>query len=142
MKNIQDVTARWLSGMGVSQETVPSIVARVEAALRGMLDDQQGRWLLEGDGHAELALTGVYDGQLTSVVLDRVRIDDQGIHWIVDYKTSAHEGGSLQDFLHAEVDRYTPQLKKYAQLYRNYANAEVRCALYFPLLQEFVEVSL
>ncbi|MDH4125412.1 MAG: PD-(D/E)XK nuclease family protein [Gammaproteobacteria bacterium] len=91
---------------------------------------------------AELALTGVYEGELISVVLDRVRIDEQDRHWIVDYKTSSHEGGKLESFLEAEVERYRPQLKKYRQLYLDYAHTEARCALYFPLLQQFVEVPL
>ena len=142
MKNIRSITTRWLREMGIGNESMPPVVARVEAALNGVLADNRGRWLLAGDGHAELPLTGMVDGQITSVVLDRVRIDDEGTHWIVDYKTSSHEGGDLQGFLRAEVDRYTPQLRKYIDLYRNYSNADVRCALYFPLLQEFVEVPL
>jgi ATP-dependent exoDNAse (exonuclease V) beta subunit len=97
---------------------------------------------LQGDGYAELALTGTAGGKLESVILDRVRIDEDGVHWIVDYKTSSHEGGGLDAFLQAETDRYRPQLEKYAEVYRNYSNAEVRCALYFPLLQEFVAVDV
>jgi ATP-dependent exoDNAse (exonuclease V) beta subunit len=142
MENMRIITARWLRGMGIGLESLPPIIERVEAALNAVLDDKQGRWLLAGTGHAELPLTGVYDGQITSVVLDRVRIDEQGTHWIIDYKTSSHEGGDLRGFLRAEVDRYKPQLHKYVDLYRNFSNAEVRCALYFPLLQEFVEVPL
>jgi ATP-dependent exoDNAse (exonuclease V) beta subunit len=142
MEDIRVITTRWLRGMGIGTESSPPILARVEAALNGVLDDKRGRWLLAGNGHAELPLTGVYDGEVTSVVLDRVRIDEQGTHWIIDYKTSSHEGGDLKSFLRAEVDRYRPQLHKYVDLYRNFSNAEVRCALYFPLLQEFVEVPL
>ena len=111
-------------------------------ALRATINDERGRWLIDGPGEAELALSGVYDGEVTSVILDRIRIDEQGVHWVVDYKTSTHEGGNLQSFLDAEVTRYTPQLQKYQQLYRAYSNADVRCALYFPLLQEFVPVPL
>lgn len=142
MESMRIISTRWLRGMGIGIESVPPIIERVEAALNGVLDDKHGRWLLAGNGHAELPLTGVYDGQITSVVLDRVRIDEQGTHWIIDYKTSSHEGGDLRGFLRAEVDRYRPQLHKYVDLYRNFSNAEVRCALYFPLLQEFVEVPL
>ena len=142
MINSRIITSHWLRGMGIRKASMPVIVDRVEAALNGMLDDKQGRWLLAGDGHSELPLTGVYDGQVTSIVLDRVRIDEQGTHWVIDYKTSSHEGGDLQSFLRSEVARYTPQLQKYITLYRNYSKADVRCALYFPLLQEFVEVSL
>ena len=106
----------------------------------GIRGDQRGRWILEGEGHAELALTGQIDGNIESVVLDRVRIDENGDHWIIDYKTSSHEGGNLKGFLQAEVDRYTPQIQKYAEIYEAFAGTQPRCALYFPLLREFVEV--
>ena len=69
-----------------------------------------------------------------------MRVDDNGVHWIVDYKTSTHEGGNLPGFLDAEVTRYRPQLRKYAAVYGAWAGVEPRCALYFPLLGEFVEV--
>ena len=97
---------------------------------------------MTGEGYAEFSLSGVTQGRVESVVIDRVRVDEHGTHWIVDYKTSSHEGGSLEAFLDAETERYRPQLKKYAALYRDYSGAEVRCALYFPLLQEFVIVDL
>ena len=74
------------------------------------------------------------------MILDRVRIDDDGTHWIVDYKTSTHEGGNLEGFLAAEADRYRPQLEKYAALYNEFAGTKARRALYFPLLQTFLEV--
>ena len=107
-----------------------------------MAADERGRWLLHGDGHAELALSGIVDGRLESVVLDRVRVDEHDVHWIVDFKTSSHEGGGLSEFLQAETERYRQQLEMYVELYRTYSDADVRCALYFPLLREFVEVDL
>lgn len=116
------------------------IVERVEAAVSGMLDDERGRWILDGDGHAELGLSGEYEGEISSVVLDRVRIDDDGTHWIIDYKTSSHEGGNLQGFLQSEAERYRPQLARYASIYGAWAKQDVKCALYFPLLRSFVEV--
>ena len=134
------VTGRWLREMGIGDKQQAGIADRVQSALDGIRGDEKGRWILEGDGYAELALTGQHDGAIESVILDRVRIDVDGTHWIIDYKTSTHEGGNLQGFLSAEVDRYTPQLKKYAALYGEYANKQPRCALYFPLLREFVEI--
>ncbi len=139
---IRDTGSRWLREMGVADEASEAILRRAATALHSMAEDEKGRWLIDGEGHAELSLSGVVNGQLESVILDRVRIDDDDVHWIVDYKTSSHEGGDLQGFLSAETDRYRPQLAKYAEIYRNYSNADVRCALYFPLLQEFVEVKL
>jgi len=130
---------RTLESYGVTKIYSPEDGARL--GLQGMINDERGRWLIEGEGYAELALTGVIDGRIESVVLDRVRIDEDQTHWIVDYKTSSHEGGDLQSFLNAESDRYRSQLSKYAALYQNYSGANVRCALYFPLLQKFVEVA-
>ncbi|MDH3266831.1 MAG: PD-(D/E)XK nuclease family protein, partial [Gammaproteobacteria bacterium] len=138
---IPSASQRWLREMGLSDAQIEPIVARVHAALQGIIADARGQWLLAGEGFAELALSGVVQGKVESIVLDRVRID-AGIHWIVDYKTSSHEGGDLKSFLAAESDRYRPQLTKYEEVYRNYASADVRCALYFPLLQEFVELSV
>ena len=142
LDTIRLASERWLREMGVGSGSIPTIIDRVDEALRRLLEDERGQWLLHGEGHAEFALSGVVQERVESVVLDRVRIDNDGTHWIVDYKTSTHEGGRLEAFLQAESDRYRPQLRKYSEMYRNYSGAEVRCALYFPLLQEFVEVTL
>ncbi|MDH3620877.1 MAG: UvrD-helicase domain-containing protein [Gammaproteobacteria bacterium] len=138
--SMRSVTLRWLRELGMTAGTATDVAERVELAVARTAGDERGRWLLTGDGHAELALSGLYEGEIESIVVDRVRIDDNGDHWIVDYKTSTHEGGNLPGFIDAEVTRYTPQLQKYAAIYRAYTGTEPRCALYFPLLQEFVEV--
>lgn len=140
LNRVRPVSRRWLAELGARDADVESVCDRVESALSGVLRDRQGRWLLSGPGEAELALTGRFEGSLQSVVIDRVRVDDDGTHWIVDYKTSSHEGGNLDVFLHAEADRYRPQLRKYAALYRACRDVPVRTALYFPLLQSFLEV--
>ncbi|NIO14087.1 MAG: hypothetical protein GTO31_09450, partial [Xanthomonadales bacterium] len=90
---LRPVTERWLREAGIAATARPVIRDRVESALAGILADTRGRWLLDSDGHAELGLTGLCKGRLESVVLDRVVIDPDGTHWIVDYKTSSHEGG-------------------------------------------------
>jgi hypothetical protein len=141
IENLRPVTRRWVSESGIDPGHSGAVVQRVERILTGVVDDYRGRWLLDGDGYAELALSGVVDGRVQSVQIDRVRIEDE-IHWIVDYKTGRHEGGRAEEFLEAEADRYRGQLRKYATIYRNYRDAEIRCALYFPLLQAFVEVDV
>jgi len=140
---LRETTDRWLRELGVAPgATMERIRARVNAALKGVRADPRGRWLLSGDGHAELALSGVVRGVVESGIMDRTRVDDDGTHWIIDYKTSTHEGGNLEEFLAAEAERYREQLLRYSTLYRAYAGVDARCALYFPLLQKFVEVEL
>ncbi len=133
---------RWAADLGVPSPDVDAVCARAQAAVAQVVSDARGRWLLTGEGHAELPVTGLWNGRIESIVIDRVRIDDDGTHWIVDYKTSTHEGGDLAGFLAREQARYRPQLAKYAAIYGELTGAPVRAALYFPLLQAFVEVVL
>ena len=139
LEALRPVTERWLQELGAGAESLATIWERVRASLAGVLDDARGQWLIDGPGEAELALNGVIDGRDESIIIDRIRIDGD-THWIVDYKTSSHEGGDLDGFLAAEVERYSAQLDKYARVYAAFRNVEVRCALYFPLLGRFVEV--
>ena len=139
----EEATARrWASDLGVADEDLDEVWERCSQAVEGTLNDARGRWLLSGGGHAELAVTGIVKGRAESVIIDRVRIDDDGIHWVVDYKTSTHEGGDLSGFLRQESDRYRPQLRRYAEIYAALSGAEVKTALYFPLLGEFCEVAI
>lgn len=138
----RSVNERWSERLGVPADEIGDICDRVDTALRGILSDPKGRWSLYGEGHAELAVTGLWHGNIESVIIDRVRIDEDGVHWIIDYKTSSHEGGDVEGFLDQESERYRAQLEKYAWLYRSLTDAPVRVALYFPLLQRFREVSL
>ncbi|NQV86621.1 MAG: PD-(D/E)XK nuclease family protein [Woeseiaceae bacterium] len=142
IRYLHEITSRWLREAGISGEAALPIIDRVEHAVRSMLEDDKGRWILSGEGYAELALTGASEGELVSVILDRVRIDADGTHWIVDYKTSSHEGGNLAGFLQVEADRYAPQLARYASIYSDWCEQKVKCALYFPLLKSFVEVAV
>ena len=92
---------------------------------------------------SELALSGVVDDQIIGGVIDRTFIDASGTRWIVDFKTSTHEGGGLEQFLDEEVARYRPQMTRYRQLMRLYRPDEpIRAALYFPLLRQWREVAV
>lgn len=132
---------RWARTMGVSTGDMELVINRVRESIAAVLADDRGRWLLSGDGYAELRVSGVHAGQVVRVVIDRVRIED-GVHWLVDYKTSSHEGGNLQGFIDQEVERYKPQLRLYRDIYGGMTGALLRTALYFPLLQQFVEVDV
>jgi ATP-dependent helicase/nuclease subunit A len=135
-----------LAELGVPAERCRDASQRVGDAIQRTLRDARGRWLLGMDrdidaAHSELEVSGVVEGRLVSVVMDRTFIDRQGTRWIVDFKTSSHEGGGLEQFLQEEVARYRAQLTLYARLMRAMEPARpVRTALYFPLLQQWREV--
>ena len=133
------LSRRWLAEHGFRDAVERSVLSRVEEAISAVLDDDRGTWMLTGEGHTELALTGVVGGTIQTGIIDRVRIDADE-HWIIDYKTSTHEGGDLPRFLSEERRRYSAQLQVYAALYEAWSGIRPRCALYFPLLQSFVEL--
>ena len=131
-----------LAELGVPYERRAAAAAKVLEAVRRTLGDERGRWLLS-DSHrvaqSELALTGVVDGGLVSIVIDRTFVDAAGLRWIVDYKTSSHEGAGLDRFLDNERERYRGQLERYAQLVRALGDEPIRLGLYFPLLSAWRE---
>jgi ATP-dependent exoDNAse (exonuclease V) beta subunit len=136
---------RWrdeLAELGVPPALRPAAVERVAAAVERTLANERGRWLLERgrrSSMSEFALTGMVGGELVRAVIDRSFVDEAGIRWIVDYKTSSHEGAGLESFLDNEQERYRPQLEKYASLMQRLGPEPVRLGLYFPLLDAWRE---
>ena len=126
-----------LAGLGTREQELPDALARVEEALAAVVADARGRWLLD-PGHAgarsEFAVTGIDDGVLVNVVIDRSFVDEQGVRWIVDYKAGRHEGGDVDAFLDREQQRYRQQLERYARLISAMDARPIRLGLYFPAL--------
>ncbi len=132
---------RILQYHGVPAVDSVSLSADVLLALRNTLMDERGRWMLEAheDAASELPLSLLEEGRTRSLILDRSFVDD-GTRWIIDYKTSRHEGGDLERFLDEEERRYSPQLERYRQAIQERENRPIRTALYFPWHSAFREV--
>ena len=131
-----------LAELGVPDDRRRAAALRVLDALERTVADARGRWLLEAphrDAQSELAMTGRVGRDVVSIVIDRTFVDDTGVRWIVDYKTSAHEGAGLETFLDNERERYRPQLERYAGLMRALGGEPIRLGLYFPLLSAWRE---
>ena len=123
--------------LGVEEAEIAPASVRVVAALRSALEDPHGRFVLgaHDDARSELTLTLRSGDALEHIRLDRTFVAD-GERWIVDFKTSRHEGGERAAFLDSEVERYRPQLDRYAAALAAIEGRRVRVALYFPLLKE------
>ncbi|HVY80064.1 MAG TPA: UvrD-helicase domain-containing protein [Steroidobacteraceae bacterium] len=128
---------------GVPERDLEAATHTVQEALIRTLNDERGRWIFSRehrDARSELALTGVADGQLLNIIIDRTFVDASGTRWVIDFKTSRHEGGNLEAFLDEELARYRPQLERNIALARALGSEPVRAALYFPLLRELREL--
>ncbi len=130
---------RQLAARGVAQNELERSVERVAAALANAIEDERGRWLLaarEG-ARSEQRLAALIDGRPVHLVVDRVFTDEAGRLWIVDYKTSSHEGAGREAFLERERERYAAQLERYAQALGGAGNTAL--GLYFPLVSGWRE---
>ncbi|MGH8129953.1 MAG: UvrD-helicase domain-containing protein, partial [Steroidobacteraceae bacterium] len=108
---------RRLRELGIDDAHVPEALARIDRAMRRVTQSALAARLLDpgaAEGRSELALTAVVDGVVQSLRIDRTFVDGEGVRWIVDWKTSVHEGGDRESFLENELARYTPQLRRYA----------------------------
>jgi ATP-dependent exoDNAse (exonuclease V) beta subunit len=133
-----------LEALGIEGAAAQAGAERALQALRATLADERGRWLFDAghrEAHSELALSGVRAGHIVNAVIDRTFVAD-GTRWVVDFKTSPHEGGDLPAFLDAEALRYEAQLRRYAHLARGLGPEPVRAGLYFPLLAAWREVAV
>jgi ATP-dependent exoDNAse (exonuclease V) beta subunit len=130
--------ARELTLLGVETAERAGAAQRVVAALSRSLSDRHGRFLLgpHEEARSELRLTVRAGAALEHIRLDRTFVAE-GKRWIVDFKTSQHEGGGQNGFLDSEIARYAPHGSSATPLPSRQARSRpVQLALYFPLLGE------
>jgi ATP-dependent exoDNAse (exonuclease V) beta subunit len=133
---------RWLELRGVPPERSEQASRRVISALIAVQEDPRGRWILRSgyrDEFREYALSGIWNGEIVRVVFDRSFIDERGVRWVIDYKTSQHMGGGVEEFLEREVERYRATMHRYAAFAQRLGAEPVRLGLYFPLMRAWRE---
>jgi len=137
-----------LASQGVQAEKADAIIKRASRAMDNCLASEQGKWILGNheDARCEYRITAVLGqqseatGQPRSFVLDRTFVEN-GIRWIIDYKTSSHSGGDLEGFLESETKRYREQLQRYKSAMALTETLPIKTALYFPMLDQLLELN-
>ena len=129
-----------LRSEGLDDEKLEEALTRATVALENAVADKRGRWILSGheDDQREYTLSTVVERKVRHFVLDRTFVDD-GVRWIIDYKTSTHEGSGRDAFLDNEQTRYREQMESYARVMRALDPRPIRLGLYFPLVQGWRE---
>ena len=136
---------RELAWRGVATDELPAATSRVIDALANTVADSRGRWVLQShaDARAEWRLTGMRNGALVNIAIDRTFVDDENVRWIIDFKTGSHEGGDVDAFLDNERIRYSAQLETYATILSAMQVASgtttIKLGLYFPMLKGWRE---
>jgi ATP-dependent exoDNAse (exonuclease V) beta subunit len=129
---------RELERRGVPNRDLKVSVELVTTALKNAISDERGRWVLgphpEARSEHRIRVTGAAGAN--TYIVDRIFRTAEDVRWIVDYKTSRHEGADREAFLDSERDRYRAQLEAYA---RALASGKTMLGLYFPLLSGWRE---
>jgi ATP-dependent helicase/nuclease subunit A len=133
-----------LLGEGLPLEQANEALKSGLLALSKVFEDERGLWILapHEDARSEYPLTFFENNRYIRNVIDRTFVDE-GVRWIIDYKTGTHkgEGKSLELFLDNEVQRYKSQLDRYeAVLKKHGEKLPIKKALYFPLLKAWREI--
>lgn len=115
-----------LRELGVHRD-VKVQVDTVKGSLVQVLNDSRGRWILHP--HAQHEAEAVYG----SSIIDRTFIDENGHRWIIDYKTSS-------GYADEQLEQYRRQLARYAQIFADRGEKNIRCALYYPLFGGWTEL--
>ncbi|SHL52332.1 ATP-dependent exoDNAse (exonuclease V) beta subunit (contains helicase and exonuclease domains) [Nitrosospira sp. Nsp11] len=140
---LRDIFKRQFAAHGMSgnERDTDAAVKQVITALTHAVSDRRGQWLLgpQRDASNELRMTTIAEGEYIDLVIDRTFRDESGQRWVVDYKTSSHEGSDLEGFLDSEQERYRAQLDRYAVLMRSLDGQPVKRGLYFPILKGWRE---
>jgi ATP-dependent exoDNAse (exonuclease V) beta subunit len=126
---------------GVTRRDLEQGIARVSEALSNTLNDERGRWLLSPhpQHRCEFAVSGVIEGRLEHVRVDRTFIED-GTRWLIDYKITEQLGGDPRRFVKMQVEKYRSDMQRYVRVLRAFDSRPVQCALYLPLLGVFCPV--
>ena len=110
---------RWLASRGWPPAESRAGAARVAAMLATTLASDDGRWVLRArpDAGTEMAIARVGAGGTAETrVVDRSFVED-GVRWIIDYKTGGPGAGDDAAGFAAHAERYRPQLESYAALF-------------------------
>jgi ATP-dependent helicase/nuclease subunit A len=136
-----------LRGDGLPPALIERLITRVKTTLTNSLRDPEGLWILSPHRGAssEHALTS-WDERRSSVRLDRMFFAGAGplkpgddYLWIIDYKTSTHGRGGVDEFLTEERTKYGPQMEAYGRMMREHVSSDrLRVGLYYPALPRLI----
>ena len=133
-EKVQQCLPGWnglLVQMGIGEEELESAKSQLKRAVDGVLSDELGRWIISDErleAQSEWAICYQLDGNVVRGVIDRTFVAEDGVRWIVDYKTA---GGELVEGDVEVMNEYRKQLQRYREALGLFEDREVKVGLYF-----------
>lgn len=145
-EQMQTLAASWKTELAVLTQEPDDIVKLILAQLEACRKNDRFDWLINNphkDAASELELSDYRGNFRRASVIDRTFVDENGVRWIIDFKSSIPPKDiSLDEFLAEQSNTYTGQLTRYASLFRAMGDKEIKAALFFTALPYFQELPL
>ena len=140
LQSLKLAMQRWFTGQGYAMSAANQGADAVLALLQTTLQSSQGQWVLQSRESAsnELQIESLGDdkAQVLKKIIDRTFVED-GMRWIVDYKTTALDAGLDEVVLKQAAEAYRQQLEGYAALFAE-EGLSIRLAVYFVSIGQLV----
>lgn len=138
----QPLVKRWRSellALGVPENRLDYAIKRLRNAIGNIQQDQSAHFLFRAyaETQNEFSLAAFEQGVVNRYRIDRTFVDEQGVRWIVDYKSTDTNRSDVSAFADEQLDlRHRKQLEKYGQLMSHIDTRPIKLAVYFPLLKQ------
>jgi len=133
---------RWrseLRALRVPNDRIEYAVKRLVRAVNNIQADRAAHFLFADYTvqQNEYTLSAFEDGRVNQYRIDRTFIDNDGVRWVVDYKSTDTNNQNVDVFIDQQVaERHRSQLEKYGQLMSKIDHRPIKLAVYFPLLKQ------
>jgi ATP-dependent helicase/nuclease subunit A len=117
---LENAMQRWFKQKAYDASTTQLAAGRVSTLLQTALQSEQGHWVLQArvDASSELVID-LYENQAASrKIVDRTFIED-GVRWVIDYKSVALAHDSADITLKSIATQYQEQLNGYEALFKD-----------------------
>jgi ATP-dependent helicase/nuclease subunit A len=135
---IRTLAQRTLRPVCANKAIQDAAVNAVDRMVNNCLDTADAEWLFRTrhtQDNCELTLVDYRGETRREYRIDRSFIDEEGVRWIIDYKSSTPATEqSLDAFLQEQVDRYRAQLQSYGRLMQEMESRPLQLALYLTAL--------
>jgi ATP-dependent exoDNAse (exonuclease V) beta subunit len=129
----------------INPATIDGHINFIEKSIRDSVQDNNYGWIFNPDlkeSQCELKLSKKTRHRNFSYVIDRTFIDDQGVRWIIDYKSSTLPSKlSIVAFIEEQSNLYRPQLENYLDLFSQIDQRPIKLALFFTNIPKLVELN-
>jgi ATP-dependent helicase/nuclease subunit A len=133
-----------LQQLGWDGENLTAALQKSTAAIKNIINSETGRWILNSNHQqsaCELSVIQKDQQGIKESIIDRTFVDN-GVRWIVDYKSSEPEAGcTMEAFFAQQTEIYRKQLSGYQKLLSSIDTLPINTALYLVTCGELLIIS-